>query len=253
MICSLLIDADDSPDFPGSTATAFGRPLAAYPMMAARGCGLIGRHYALTASPPVKSIAAQNGAVIIDPPSDKRARDLPLLHGYKLILEDLKAEKKSLRLLCVFSAQTPTITADIVEAGIQALIDKPAFDSAASASPYNRFHPLLARRVGEGDALEPFLRASAQPPAGDVWYPDSGVQILRPETLGREPVAPAPPLWWLGAKVFALKQWGGGPVDFQWQIPAVEFWLKKHGVSDITHNLELQPKPQPAAPKHKRR
>ena len=47
-------------------------------------------------------------------------------------------------------------------------------------------------------------------------------------------------------KTLALKQWGGGPVDYQWQVPSAEFWLKKHGLSDLTPSRELQPKPQPA-------
>ena len=41
-----------------------GRPLAAYPMMAARQCPEIRRHYVVTQSIPVKSIAAQNAAVM---------------------------------------------------------------------------------------------------------------------------------------------------------------------------------------------
>lgn len=249
MICSLLIDADDSPDFPGNTATALGRPLAAYPMMAARGSGFIRRHYVLTASQPVKSVAAQNDAVIIDPPQDGESR---LLHGWRLIAEDLKGEKDKLELLCVFSAQSPRITTELVEEGLEKLHAQPEFDSAASVTPGNRFHPLYAMREGAGGALERWVKDYGEKP-GDVWYPDLGVQILRPAMLERKAGPERPPFWWLGARCLPLKQWGGGPVDYQWQIPAVEFWLKKHGASDLTPNLELQPKPQPQPQREGRR
>ncbi|MBI3289237.1 MAG: hypothetical protein HYZ74_06940, partial [Elusimicrobia bacterium] len=35
MICALLVDPDDSIDFPGNGAEVLGRPLAAYPLLAA--------------------------------------------------------------------------------------------------------------------------------------------------------------------------------------------------------------------------
>jgi hypothetical protein len=29
-----------------------------------------------------------------------------------------------------------------------------------------------------------------------------------------------------------LKQWGGCDVDYAWQIPSVEYWLREHGFSE---------------------
>ncbi len=254
MIASLLLDCDESPDFPGGTGTAFGRPLAAYPMMAARGSAFIRRHYVVTASQPVKSVALQNDAIIVDPPpGNNHAREALLLHGYRYVVEDLKSEKTTLELLCVFAAQAPRIMADLVDFGVQQLQDQPTFDSAVSVSQYNRFHPFYAMREGAGGALEPFVRPYADK-GGDVWFPDLGVQLLRPAVLEKLASSPEkPPFWWLGARPLALKQWGGGPVDYQWEIPAVEFWLRKHGVADLTPTMELQPKPQPLPQRDGRR
>lgn len=253
MIVSLMLDADDSPDFPGSTASALGRPLAAYPMMAARGAAFIRRHYVMTAAQPVKSVAAQNDAIIIDPPPGLPSRETMLLHGYNQIVADLTSENTTVELLCVFSAQSPRITAELVDDGIQRLQDQPAFDSAASVSQYNRFHPFYAMREGAAGALEPFVRPNVEK-AADVWFPDWGVQIVKPAALDKTNPSPErPPFWWLGARAMPLKQWGGGLVDYQWQIPAVEFWLKKHGVPDLTPSMELQPKPQPLPQRDGRR
>ena len=41
MICALMLDPDDSPDFPGNTGQALGRPLAAYPFIAAPATGAV--------------------------------------------------------------------------------------------------------------------------------------------------------------------------------------------------------------------
>lgn len=248
MICALMLDFDDSPDFPKGEGTAFGRPLAAYPLMAAKSSGHIRRHYVLTQAPAVKSVALQYAAHIIDPPPETakdHCLESFLKHGCRFIKEDLKGEKESLDLLVVLLANAPAVTVEMLDSGLEALQHKPELDSAASVSPFGRLNPFYARREGAGGLLEPYVRHDPQA-RGEVWYPDWSLQILRPRVL--EEMTGEPPLAWLGRKVFPLKQWGAGPVDYKWQIPALEFWLKKHGVSDLTPNLELQPKPklQPA-------
>ena len=39
------------------------------------------------------------------------------------------------------------------------------------------------------------------------------------------------PQKWMGHRIHPIHNWGGCDVDFEWQIPQVEFWLKKHGVT----------------------
>jgi hypothetical protein len=36
----------------------------------------------------------------------------------------------------------------------------------------------------------------------------------------------------MGRRIYPLKQWGGLDVDYDWQVPQVEFWLRKHGFSE---------------------
>jgi hypothetical protein len=270
MICSLLLDPDDSVDFPGNTATALGRPLAAYPLLAARSAAQTRRHYVVTASPPVKAAALQYGAIILDPPAAANGAagaESLLMHGYQKILEELEGEPEGLELLVVLLAQAPTVTKDVLDAGIEALQAKPELDCALSVSSYNRWNPYCAKREGVEGLLEPYVPTSAGPvnsgtaagkadvgaPAGsrgDVWYPDWSALILRPRCLQQRDGPPPHP--WMGRKILPLKQWGGGPIDYHWQIPSLEYWLKKHGYSDQSASLEPQPKPQPA-PKAERR
>ena len=40
------------------------------------------------------------------------------------------------------------------------------------------------------------------------------------------------PFTWLGKNVHPIKQWGGLDVDYDWQVPIAEFWLKSHGFSE---------------------
>lgn len=245
MIVSLLLDLDDSLDFPGNTGMALGRPLAAYPFMAARASGEVRRYYVVTASPGVKTVALQNEAVIIDPRETKAGPDAEaqLRHGWAFIQEDLAGEKDAVELLAVFFSNAPAVTGGLLRSGIDALRADPTLDSAVSVSPYNRWNPFFAFREKPSDhLLAPFV--PQQPDGrGDVWYPDWGVQVLRPRAL-QEPAGGEQPFPWLGRSVFPLKQWGGGPIDYKWQIPSLEYWLKKHGYSDLAASMELQPQPK---------
>ena len=75
---------------------------------------------------------------------------------------------------------------------------------------------------------------------------------LRPRVL--DALRPdSPPHAYLGANILPLKQVGGGPVDRLWQVPKLEYWLKKQGVRDNPRPEPL-PKQQPkSAPKSNRR
>lgn len=247
MICSLTLDPEDSLDFPDNEGTALGRPLAAYPLMAAKGAAGVGRHFVVTKSQPVKSVAVQYGAQLVDPPAADSvapwAKSL-LLHGWRIIKEDLHAEKTAPDLVVVLFAHAPAVTSALIEEGLEALRAKHDLDSAVSVSPFNRWNPFHARALSGDGTLEPYVTA---PPSdrGDAWFPNWGVQVLRPRAL--DALDGALPFPWLGKKVHPLKQWGGGPVDYKWQIPAIEFWLKKHGYPDLSPRMDLQPKPQPQA------
>lgn len=253
MICALLIDPDDSPDFPGNTAEVMGRPLAAYPLMAAKGARHIGRVYAQTESPTIGRVAAQYGAVVLGAPkSDGETppgEEALVLHGYRQIVDDLKAEKAALELLVILFANTGAVNSELIETGIDALLEDPSYDSAATVSRYDRWTPQRAFRETPDGRLEPY--AACVPDAGAPWFPDWGAVVARPRVLDSlKPGAPA--LSYLGAKVLPLKQFGGGPVDRQWQVPKMEYWLKKQGVRD-NPRPEPQPKLKPAPKKQERR
>src|SRR3954462_3918016 len=105
MICALLVDPHDSIDFPGNEAEVLGRPLAAYPLLAAKGSEHARRLYAQTTSDPVRRISVQLGAIILDPPPApeedgiRHTDTARVLLGYRQITEDLKSEKGELELL----------------------------------------------------------------------------------------------------------------------------------------------------------
>jgi len=250
LVCALLIDLDDAADFPGSEGSVLGRPMAAYPLMAARTSAHVRRIYAVTGSPPVKAAALQYDAIIFDPPAGKPSLGDYLRHGWREAAADLGREGAGLELLVLLFPNAPAVTKDMVDASVEALLDHPELDSALSVAPLERWAPGLTRHQTTDGLLEPFLPPTSA--AGPAWHPTWGVTVLRP---GHVEQAPGDGAWpWLGRKVLPIKTWGPGLIDFHWQLPGLEYWLKKNGIPDLSPNLERQPCPKPQlSPKGDRR
>lgn len=247
MICALLVDPDDSPDFPGNSAEVMGRPLAAYPLIATKGSSYVRRLYAQTSSPVVARVAAQYDAVNLTPPEapgDARLSDEALIaHGWRQIVEDLKGENDPIELAVILFANTGAVNAQLIGDGIQAMLDDASLDSAATVSNYDRWNPRRALREAPEGRLAPY--AECVPQAGTPWFPDWGAVVVRPRVLDALK-ADSPPLSYLGKNILPLKQIGGGPVDRAWQVPKMEYWLKKQGLRDSPRpEPKLKPLPAP--------
>jgi hypothetical protein len=244
MICALLLGREGSTGFPGKNVyPVLGRPLVAYPLMAAREAKSVDRIYVSTDSPKLKEIGRRHGARVIDRPAHLATKtslgEDAYVHGYGVIRDELKEAKQQLELLVLLFANAATITAETIEKGIEVLKAHPEYDSAVTVSSYNMWSPLRARKIGADGLLHPFVpfETFGDPASlncdrdsqGDVWFADMSLSVVRPRCL-EDIRAGVLPQKWMGRKIFPLKQWGGLDVDFEWQIPQVEFWLMRHGV-----------------------
>lgn len=244
MICALLLGREGSVGFPGkNTHPVLGRPLVAYPLLAARDAGLVDRVFLSTDSPRLKEIGARYGAEIIDRPahlaSSSALGEHAYQHGYEVIRDRLAAEGQSVELMVLLFANAATVTAATIDQGITALRERPELDSAVTVSRYNMWSPLRARREDADGLLQPFVPFETfgdprtlncdRDSQGDVWFADMGLSVVRPRCLEALDDGMLPQKW-MGQKIFPLKQWGGLDVDYEWQLPQVEFWLKAHGV-----------------------
>lgn len=240
---ALLIGREHSVSFPGkNNYPVLGRPMMVYPLLAALNTKDIDEVYLSTDSKTMKEIAVNYGAEVIDRPAELCTKEAlgedVFIHGYKYLKNELK---KEIELMVLLFCNAPTITSELIESGIKVLRENPKYDSAISVSKYNMWSPLRARRIGEDGFLHPFVPFSAfgdpktmncdRDSQGDIWFADMGVSIVRPRCLENIEEGLLPQRW-MGQKIYPLKQWGGCDVDYEWQVPMVEHWLKKHGFSE---------------------
>lgn len=244
MIVAILMGREGSTGFPGKNLhPVLGRPMVSYPLAAAAAAPSVERTYVTTDSPGIKAVAGSMGARIIDrPPELCTAAALGeevYRHAHRVVAAELAAAGVTPELYVLLMANAPTIDADTIEAGIAALRADEALDSAVTVSAYNMWSPLRARRIGTDGALHPFVPFESfgdprtlncdRDSQGDVWFADMGVSIVRPANLDRLEDGLLPQKW-MGRRIHPLRQWGGCDVDYPWQLPQVEYWLKARGV-----------------------
>ena len=244
MIVALLLGRKGSSGFPGKNLyQVMGNPLAHYPMKAALGSSKVDKVYLSTDDDRLMELAVENGVEVIERPAELCTKDAlgedAYVHGYRVIKK--RNETSEIELVVLLFCNAPTITSRLINNGINILIEHPEYDCAVSVSSYNMWSPLRARTIGDEGLLHPFVPFETfgdpktlncdRDSQGDVWFADMGVSIVRPRCL-EEIDDGLLPQKWMGKKIYPLKQWGGCDVDYEWQIPQVEYWLRKHGFTE---------------------
>ncbi len=239
MIAALLLGREGSLGFPGKNLyPVLGRPLMEYPLLAAKHSKVVDAIYVSTDSPRIKEIGRRNGARIIDRPPElctpQALGEDAFVHGFRII----RNEGNDVELLVLLMCNAATILSESIDEGVKALREKTELDSAVTVSRYNMWSPLRARKIGDDGCLHPFVPFETfgdpetlncdRDSQGDVWFADMGVSIVRPYCLEHLEDGLLPQKW-MGQRIYPLKQWGGLDVDYEWQIPSVEYWLMKHG------------------------
>ena len=241
MIVSILIGRKGSVGFPGkNTYKVMGNPLCYYPFKAAKDTKLVDKFYCSTDCPDLKLFSKKNGISVIDRPKDLATSDAHpedvFLHAYNSILSELKDEK--IELLVLLMANCVTITAQKIKEGIEILNSNLEYDSAVTVSSYNSYSPHRARKINKAGLLDPFIAfdkfekskeiKADRNSLGDVWFADMGVSVVRPKCIlnWREGVLPQR---WMGKNIFPITQEGGFDIDYEYELPMVENWLKTFG------------------------
>lgn len=243
MDIAILMGREGSSGFPGKNLyPVLNRPLVEYPIIAAKKSRFVEELYITTDSPAIKEIGSKYNSKIIDRPpelcTNEALGDDVFRHAYNYISKELENKSEKIDNIVLLMANAATITSDLIDEGLMILKNNPDYDSAVSVSRYNMWSPLRARKVGPDGLLHPFVPFETfgdpetlncdRDSQGDVWFADMGVSIIRPKNLENLHTGLLPQRW-MGQKIYPLRQWGGCDVDYEWQIPGVEYWLKKHG------------------------
>ena len=129
-------------------------------------------------------------------------------------------------------------TGELIDEGIRILLSRPELDSAVTVSRYNMWSPLRARKIDDAGLLQPFVPFETfgdpatlncdRDSQGDVYFADMGTSIVRPHCIENIETGLLPQKW-MGNNIYPLIQTGGLDIDYEWQLPAAEHWLRTNG------------------------
>jgi hypothetical protein len=239
-VVGLLLGRKGSTGLPGKNLRqVLGRPLVAYPLLAAQASAHLDRIFVSTDDPEIAAIGVAHGAEVIDRPPElctpEALGEDAYRHGYGVIRERLGEEPEMLALLF---ANAPTVSGELIDRGVETLRADPTLDSAVTVSRYNMWSPLRARRLTPAGTLDPFVPFETfgdpatlncdRDSQGDVLFADMGLSVVRPRCFDAMEDGLLPQRW-MGRRIAPIESWGGCDVDYEWQLPGVEYWLCAHG------------------------
>jgi hypothetical protein len=246
IVCALVIGRKGSVAFPGKNVyPVLGRPLVSYPLLAAKESSHVKRVFVSTDCPEIMTLAKEHGAELIERPPELATKQAlgedVFAHGYHEIKRLLAQEGKHVELIVLLFANAATLNGELIDKGIEILRNDETFDSAVTTSIYNMWSPLRARKLGADECLRPMVPFETfgdprslncdRDSQGDVHFADMGVSVVRPKCLENMSDGLLPQKW-MGQNIAPIPNWGGCDVDYEWQVPMVEFWLRKHGFEE---------------------
>ena len=243
-IPAIIIGRKGSSGLPGkNTINVLGKPLAYYPMAIAKNFSEIDDVFLSTDDEKLIKLAKELDIEIIERPAelatDEALGEDVFVHAYNYIKTNVTSR---IELVVLLFCNSPTLNSKLLREGLAVLRENPEYDSAVSVSKYNMWSPLRARKIDNDGLLQPFIPFEYyknifgvsveklncdRDSQGDVWFADMGVSIVRPKCLDNLEEGMLPQKW-MGKKIYPLKQEAGLDVDYEWQIPQVEYWIKKY-------------------------
>jgi D-3-phosphoglycerate dehydrogenase / 2-oxoglutarate reductase len=242
MIVALICGRAENQPFPGrNTFPLLGRPLMVYPLLAALNSSEVGQVYLSTDDAGMARVARHTSADVIERKTDASDNSITLEQVIKSSYEEIKNRlDKPIEALVVMIANAPTVTDKLIDQGIKMLRSQSELDAVISVSQHNEYHPHLALQLMKDGSLQEYAGISETSPT-DAYFPDSLLYVIRPERFFESfhQTSTNTIVDVSTQRVAALVHEGYGDVDYPWQIPMVEEWLKRRGFTESQTPYEI--------------
>ena len=238
MIAALLIGRGGSTGLPKKNVKPIlGRPLMTYPILAAKNSKYCDKIFLSTDDEEIKKIGKSFNLELINRPDYLATKEAlaedAYIHGYNEVKKSLKEDPEFIILLFCNGA---TVLSKHIDEAIEALRKDKTLDSSCTVSSYNMWSPLRARKLLKNGSLVPFVpfKTFGNPKKlncdrdsqGDVYFADMSVSVVRPKCLENMKKNLLPQKW-MGKKIAPIKSEAGFDMDYAWQVPLAEYWIKK--------------------------
>jgi D-3-phosphoglycerate dehydrogenase len=259
MIAAVLFGIGESGSLhPGrNTYPVLGRPLMAYPLLAARASKAVDVVAVSTNSPLMAQVGENLGCETIIRPPHLAEKNSNMGEVFRHAIETLEAKhNKPVDLLVVLLANAPAVSAELIDHALSLLQNNSTYDSAATVAIHNEHNPSHACFISSSNELVSFLApplfrtgpAWSRDALGDIYFINNCVRVLRRPHILQPSASSRLPYPWMGERTSPIMHQGGYDVDYDWQIHGVERWLRQVGFTETATPYDSRPQPVRSLP-----
>jgi CMP-N-acetylneuraminic acid synthetase len=216
-----------------NTYPVLGRPLVAYPILAAQKAQRVAHTFVLTNSPEIRNIATNLGCSVIDEPPHLCTLDANHGDAIRYAVQMATRRRPYMDTIALLLGNTVMITPALIDEALNILENNPYLDSVMSVWRAADDHPWRALTIDDSGLLQSYGEKPAEPPTSRQLYPqvyfyDQGVWAFRTECVERK--GSISPWWWMGDKCKPIvRPWfTGRDIHSQLDVWLSEEWLR-HG------------------------
>ena len=221
-----------------------GRPLLAYPILAAKSSRLVERIFLSTDGPEAKRVGKNLGAEVIERPPELALPSVGHPEVIRHALGHISDHVAEPEVLLVMLGNVATHEVGIADKCIELLANNPHVDSCVTVSGRNEYHPLRAKAVlgktlgcsGHADVsfdeVVPFVRAKGKVSTNrqdlePVYFLNHAVWALRPANCFRSATGQWPGTF-VGDTVVGIETDHGIDIRSIEDVVFSERWLENH-------------------------
>lgn len=206
-----------------------GRPLAYYPMNAAKKSQRVDDIYVSTDCKGIAQVAAEMEIGVINRPKAMSEDDSELISAIEHAIAHIGGD---INYLITMHCNCGVHREGIVDEAIQVLDDNPEIDSCVSGYVDHSVHPYRTKRIEQDGTLSPWLdipegTTTNRQGLAPCFILDGAVRVMRYKTCF--PPRGQKPFTYLGTKIKHLENSLGGDVHSLKDIATTEFLLKEMG------------------------
>ncbi len=225
---AIIFAKRESVDFDRYTFPLFGRPAFYYPVLAAKHTSNIDKVYISTDSHNLLRIGSRIPEVhllVRKEPKDTLTEEIQ--EALKRVSNDLGEEPQ---IVAILFANSPCVTNDLLYNAISFLEENKEYDSVVSAMRRGEFSPARMFKINENDLIQNKGQLNN---SDNVYFLDHRIMVIRSEQIKECKVKSDFIESILGRKIHSIIQKEGvWDIDYHWQIPMIEKWLRLNGFTD---------------------
>ncbi len=226
---AIIFAREDLGGFNRCSFPILGRSVVSYPIMAALVSNKIDKVYLSTQSERIlQTVKAFDDICLIYREKECDTLVEEFQRSALKVIDELGEEPAQIVLLL---GNSPCILSKTINNALEIIEAKSEFDSVVTVVKRHEFSPVNAFRITDGGLLKPFPFGEAE--SSYEYFVDGRLMVVRTHCLlnMQGPYDNFSAIY--GNNVFPVFQEEGiADIDYTWQVPIVERWLRKNGFSD---------------------